>query len=475
MSLPQLDSLPGQWVPAGQDVLAARDVEHEPVLQPWRTAIWAEAGGQIRGGGVLTSATVQGGELRLECVGLSGASVAGLPWTAAYRRYLQADPLDIVRDIYGHVQSFENGNLGLQVDDTSTPVRVGLPEDPTRKAARLAADASKATLDDAKKTLDKAKAHAETTRKAALRAAGLKDMTGKVVVAELDKDGDPPSKTAKNVWYRPSKNRAHKVVERMEGKVRRTAWEAVPAALADTRTAAAALKAEEAAKKAYDDAKKVADKARDTYAKVRDRQEEDPYVLHWSSTHDLGKVIDDLATDTPFDMVERTVWDGDHLRHRLEIRYPRRGTRRTDLRFVIGENVMVPRDAVAGGDYASDIQVLGAGEGAKMVRSLQGTGAPGIRRVRVHTDKTITKDRDADLRARALAPALHGALSITDLAVMDHPNAPVGALTVGDEIYLQGRIDWTEVDMWLRVETITHRPDRPDVIALSVTRSVEGA
>src|SRR5690606_37257774 len=44
----------------------------EPVLQPWRTAVWAEdEAGQIRGGGVLTAARVdQQGRLRIECIGL---------------------------------------------------------------------------------------------------------------------------------------------------------------------------------------------------------------------------------------------------------------------------------------------------------------------------------------------------------------------------------------------------------------------
>ncbi len=475
MSLPALTVLPGDWVPAGPDVLAARDVEHEPVLQPWRTAIWAEADGQIRGGGVLTGTRVDDrGRLRIECTGISGALVAGQPWTAAYRRYLQADPLDIVREIYRHVQAFPDGDLGLVVDDTTTPVRVGLPEDPTRRAARIKADDTKAARDAAKKTLDKAKAHLDTTTKAALRAAGLKDMTGKVVVAELD-NGDEPSKSKKNVWYRPSKNRAHKVVERKEGKTKRTVWESVPAARAPARTAAAAITAHENAKKAYDNASDAANKARDAYSDVQDRQAEDPFLINWWSTHDVGRVIDDLAHDTPFDMVEHTRWSGNQLAHRLELTYPRRGRRRTDLRYVIGENVTVPRDSVWGEDYASDIQVIGAGEGHKMVRSLQSTGARGIRRVQVHTDKTITKTALADQRARALSPALAGSLRITDLVVVDHPHAPVGAVALGDEIRLLGRIDWAEIDLWLRVMAITYDPEQSRVIQLRVTPSGEGA
>lgn len=442
----------------------------EPVLQPWRTAVWAEdEAGQIRGGGVLTAARVdQQGRLRIECIGLSGALVAGQPWTAAFRTWLEKDPLDIVREIYAHVQGQPGGDLGLVVDDTTSPVRVGTPEDPTRRAARLRAEQTKTARDDAKATLDKAKVHAETTRHAALKAAGLTDMTGRLVVAELDGEGKEPSKTKKNLWYRPSKNRVHKVVERREGGTTKTAWESVPAALALTRTAVASQQAEEAAKKAYDAAKSVADKAAEAFAAVRDRQQEDPFRLNWWSTHDLGKVIDDLAQSTPFDMVEHTRWTGDQLAHRLELAYPRRGRRRTDLRYVIGENAEVPREAAWGEDFATLVQVIGAGEGSKMVRALQSTGAVGVRRVHVHTDKALTKTGDAEQRARVLAPSLTGDLRIREVLVYDHPHAPVGAVALGDEIRLQGRIDWADIDLWLRVMAITYQPDQPAVIRLRV-------
>ncbi|PYG00154.1 hypothetical protein SAMN05216184_10493 [Georgenia satyanarayanai] len=452
-------------------VAALLGEDGQPLIKPWHTAIWAEAGGQIRGGGIVTSTplTDDGQALQVRCTGLSGALIARTPWTATYRRYLQTDPLDIVRDIFAHVQSFPAGALGLVVDDTTSPVTVGVPEDPGRRAARLRAEETKATLDEAKTTLDKAKALLDTTTKAALRAAGLTDMTGKVVVAELDKDGKEPSKTKKNLWYRPSKNRAHKVAGTP------AAWVSVPAALADARKAAAATTAHDQADKAYDAAKTVNDKTRKAFQDVQDRQDEDPFLINSWSTHDLGKVVDDLATDTPFDMVEHTEWVGDQLVHRLELAYPRRGARRNDLRYVIGENVAVPREAAWGDDYASDVQVFGAGEGHKMVRSMQSTAATGMRRVHTHTDKTVTTAAAADQRARVLAPTLRGGLRITELTVYDHPHAPVGAVQLGDEIRLMGRLDWAEVDMWLRVMAITYTPDGPAVIKLRVTPSTEGA
>lgn len=474
MSLPVITDLPGEWVPAGADVLAAAQVEHEPVLIPWRTAIWAQADGQIVGGGVLTGTRVDDeGRLRIECTGISGAAIAGQPWTADPAKYLEADPLDIVRDIYAHVRAQEGGNLGLEVTDTASPVRVGTPEDPARRIARLRVEQIKPDLDQKKATYDKAKKHAAATTQTALAAAGHKDLTGKLVVAELDSEGNEPSKTKKNLWYRPSKNRVHKVVERMVGKAKRTSWEAVPAALPAARVAAAAIRAEEAAKKEYDAVKSVSDKARQAYDAVKDRQAEDAFTLDWWSTLDLGRVVDDLAGDTPFDMIERTSWDstGERLVHRLELSYPRRGRRRTDLRFVIGENVTVPRESVWGDDYASELQVLGAGEGHKMIRAAQPTGAVGIRRVRTHTDKAIGKQTTAAKRARILAPAFTGGLNITEVTAFDHPHARLGEIGLGDEIRLVGRIDWADIDLWLRVVAITYRPKQPAAIVLRVTPS----
>src|SRR5699024_4655274 len=199
-----------------------------PVLLPWGCAIWAEASGEIRGGGILVRSEYAGAEWSLECVGIGGYP-QGQAWLGKEYKGVQVDPLDIVRKIWDHLQGEPGGDLGVVLDDTTSPVTVGEPADP-------------------------------------------------------DDEGSEP----------------------------------------------------------------------------------DPFRLTPWDTADVGSVIDDLAASTPFDYVTHTTCAGDseQLHHRLELAYPRRGSRRDDLRFVVGENVAVdPTQTMDGDDYASVVLGIGSGEG----------------------------------------------------------------------------------------------------------------
>jgi hypothetical protein len=52
-----------------------------------------------------------------------------------------------------------------------------------------------------------------------------------------------------------------------------------------------------------------------------------------------------------------------------------------------------------------------------------------------------------------------------------HPNAPTGAVQVGDEIRLEGKTGWVDVDMWVRVLSTSISPDESDNMTLSVVPS----
>src|SRR5699024_11747301 len=79
-----------------------------PLLLPWACAIWAEASGEIRGGGILVRSEFAGHEWHLECIGLSGYA-SGQPWTASEYKGVQVDPLALVRRIWNHLQSHPDG------------------------------------------------------------------------------------------------------------------------------------------------------------------------------------------------------------------------------------------------------------------------------------------------------------------------------------------------------------------------------
>jgi len=203
--------------------------------------------------------------------------------------------------------------------------------------------------------------------------------------------------------------------------------------------------------------------------------ESGPYKLNWYTNHDLAGDIDDLANETPFDYHERHYWDGDQIVHKLDFGYPKIGQRRDDLRFVYGVNVTespsIERD---GSLYASGTMVLGAGEGAAMIKSIREPPTrPGgrLRRIAVVADDTIKSKRRADSRADQENQWRARIEDVDLVTVKDHPNARLGAARVGDEIRIDGRGDWVDVGMWVRILGITYQPENGNVAEYHIART----
>jgi len=96
-----------------------------PILEPWSTAIFAEAAGVIRGGGLLTEVDWdrKGRTASITCTGISGYMFDMTYTDSQY--WVQVDPLDVFRHAWTHMQSKARGNLGVVVDSTTSPVRIG--------------------------------------------------------------------------------------------------------------------------------------------------------------------------------------------------------------------------------------------------------------------------------------------------------------------------------------------------------------
>lgn len=196
-----------------------------------------------------------------------------------------------------------------------------------------------------------------------------------------------------------------------------------------------------------------------------------PYALNWFSTFDCGQVIDTLATETPFDWVEEHWWGGDTIRHRIKVGYPRIGRRRNDLRFAVGENVIViPTVHQSGEDYASNVLVLGQGEGRDRIAGDVAGYTDGPRHVLVIEDKTVTsRDQAVEVARRELA-RMTAPFTVADLDLMDHPNAPIGSIELGDEVWLEGWTGWADLAMWVRVVAVSIAPAKSDRISVTVER-----
>ena len=105
----------------------------QPVLREWDTVIVAEAAGEIRGGGIVTSMEITGDVLSLDCVGFSGYA-AGMPltWTLVWGGPSAGvtgqgvDAATVVRALWEHIQDQPDGGLGVVLDPTTTPYRMGV-------------------------------------------------------------------------------------------------------------------------------------------------------------------------------------------------------------------------------------------------------------------------------------------------------------------------------------------------------------
>lgn len=201
-----------------------------------------------------------------------------------------------------------------------------------------------------------------------------------------------------------------------------------------------------------------------------------PWKLAWYTDHDLQGEMDDLAEETPFDYLEHHEWRADGtIKHFLEMGYPRIGRRREDLRFVYGVNIFDPVESNRSGEtYASGTMVLGAGEGAGMVRSLkEPTPRPEgrLRRIAVVTDDKIRSRKRADQRADRENAWRRAMDDIESVVVHDHPNARLGEARPGDEIRLEGRGDWIDIDLWVRILSISYQPENGKVASYTVART----
>lgn len=196
-----------------------------------------------------------------------------------------------------------------------------------------------------------------------------------------------------------------------------------------------------------------------------------PYKLNYWGTADVGKEFADLIERAGATYLERHYWDGETIRHRLQIDCPGRAVRRDDLRFVVGENVIVPpKLSLPGTGYASEVLVLGAGEGRDARYASSGpVNTGGLYRAAVYSDKSITSNTKAQSIARAQAKKLSGDLEqITELLVLDHPNADLRSILPGDVIRVSGDTEWIELDTYARVTDISFNPATPHEGSLTI-------
>lgn len=204
---------------------------------------------------------------------------------------------------------------------------------------------------------------------------------------------------------------------------------------------------------------------------------DEPVLLARWETTDLGAVFEEMCELGSIDYVEEheTAADG-RILHRLRLGHPRIGRRRTDIGFVAGVNVVeIPDVDLHVDDYASEVLVLAAGEGEKMLTAhATNPKADRLRKVRVVQEKGVgrqaTANASAELRVKRLNSHGH---DVDSLVVMDHPLAPLFGFELGDEVRLTGDSWWGgRLDHWVRVLEVAYQPTESDARAVvTVTRA----
>ncbi|GAA1323763.1 hypothetical protein ACFSWE_09590 [Leucobacter albus] len=314
--IPLVDASP-TWElsgPGGLDGYLAPDVgeaiawDGHPVIDEWGTIIHLEQDGLIRGSWDVERVDYVGARLKVECRGVAGypaGLVARVDWSL-----IQVDPAQVFRDLWAHVQSYQDGNRRVTVVG-ETPVRIGTDE----------------------RTVD--------------------FTTGA---------GEHVSFTA------------------------------------------------------------------------------GPYRISEADATDVGRELDSLAADTPFDFTTHSSWNADQsdVLHEIRIHYPKAGRRRHDLDFIQGDNItsVVPLEG-SGDVWASEVLGIGAGEGKLALRRSMGKVSHRLRRTRVVEAKDVKSAARLDRIIADEYASIAPAPGVDSIRVRDHPNAPIGAWQLGDEILIQ--------------------------------------
>lgn len=125
----EADSLPGSI--SGYLPLAYHNMRRPDgslLVQEWGCMLIAEQKGYDPLGCIVDGVSIEDGRLKIDAGGFTSYP-EGQPWLGPDRAEVDVDPLDMVRVIWDHLQSYPAGNLRVKVDPLQSPHRIGYPEE----------------------------------------------------------------------------------------------------------------------------------------------------------------------------------------------------------------------------------------------------------------------------------------------------------------------------------------------------------
>lgn len=410
-----------------------------PLLQEWGSIVTVVESDTLRFRGIVISN--KGGSLELASVATypHGAPYQGDPYYGA-----KVDPVDVVRKLWAHVQSFPDSDLGVTVVG-STPVRIGTYSTQNKADTAAAYAAAVKTYDAANAELKRLRGVVAASRKtySALvdqRTAASKDLTA----AKAKKPKNQAAiDTAQNALNQVDAQKAaqNKVIAQQQADV-------------------------DAQAKVVATAKAAKDKryAERTAASKTAKDDGGAYTLLPWEAPDCGQEIDDLAKLAPFDWREETYWDGDRPATRIVVEYPRAGRRLSgdsDPIFQLGVNIVEALTPEMDGDaYANSVYGIGAGEGIGAIRREITKRDGRLRRVATFQAKDVKTAAKLDERLRVELTTRQQPFEVQQITVADHVNSPRGSYSLGDDIYVQGTVPYFgDIGIWHRIRSITANTD----------------
>ncbi|WP_029090100.1 DUF4200 domain-containing protein [Brevibacterium album] len=381
------------------EVLRERAHTGAQVIQPWRTAIYAFVDGVLFDAYIIAEVSDSDSKAEIDCVGFLGY-LGVLPYRGVFKRR-DVPAQDAFRQVVYNAATWGGSDLGFALQFHGTLPRLGNP-DPGR-------------LDPIPAMPRKPPAFTEKQPTKPKRPTG----------------------SGLGSSYTKAMDRYNKDLE---------AWR----------------KRRDAAQEADREYKRKKDE-RDRAIKDREKALDDAaYKLeHWS-THSLLGEFQSLLQDCDANARVVHTMSGHQASHRIEVFA---GSRRRNHRatFVDGENVMVRPKLTRGTELeATTVQVYGAGEGSKMLRSQWGYpagGRHGLQRVTTHVDKRLRSHQRVSATAEALVRTRREWWEYDELTVINDSLAPIGAFDVGDEV-LYSTLDrrGLETEAWVLITQIEINP-----------------
>ena len=192
---------------------------------------------------------------------------------------------------------------------------------------------------------------------------------------------------------------------------------------------------------------------------------------------DCADQINGLSRDIPFDYFEKSWWNNDKtaISKRLELSYPKGGLRQEHMSFVFNENILKAELADEKDiDPVTDVIVRGWFPGKVYNSRLSNVPMDQLRDVVLEEDAKINSTERAAAWAgkklqRRTVPKYWKKITIDP----NHPNAPMGAWGVGDEIFVRALHPWYgEIALWHRILSWAYDPASG---LCELTLKVEGA